>query len=164
MIQRGSIQTHFLIVGGIGRGKSYCRGVLAEELAMHGIPQVVLDPMGEMVEATEALGGLNVQPGRNFSLPLSALESRDMIDAIPAINRGTNIETLVAYAHDSLLRSRVLARGEQFVVEELVAEIERVAPDLNLTAAATLRPAVLRARSLERIDYIGRPFASGGSN
>src|SRR5262249_5937218 len=131
---------------------------VAEELAAHGIPQINVDPMGEMVEATEALGGLNVRPGEGFTLPLSALESDDVIDAIPAINKGTNIETLVRYAHETLLREKAMKRGQHFGVDDLVTAIGTVAPALTLSALNTLRPAVLRARSLERIDYIGDPF------
>lgn len=158
ILRRGTIQTHKFFTGSVGQGKSYARGVLAEELAAHGIPQINIDPMGEMIEATEALDGLNVQPGSGFTLPLSALEPDDVIDAIPAINKGTNIETLVRYADETLLRDRVLRRGLHFGVSELVDQIKKVAPDLNITQAATVQPAVLRAQSLERIDYIGDPF------
>lgn len=158
ILRRGTIQTHVFFTGSIGQGKSFARGVLAEELAAHGIPQINIDPMGEMIEATEALKGLNVQPGSGFTLPLSALESDEVIDAVPAIHRGTNIETLVRYAHDTLLRDRLLKRGAHFGVSDLVDQIRKVAPDLNITQAATVQPALLRAQSLEKIDFIGDPF------
>lgn len=156
-LRREVIQTHIFICGGIGRGKSYGRGVLAEELWAHGIPQINIDPLGEMVEATIALGGMNVVPGKDFTMPLSALQSGEVIDAIPAINKGTNIETLVAYAHEKLLAERVMASGEQFGVEDLVKKIEEIAPDLDMKAA-TSRPAMLRALSLNKLKYIGNSF------
>lgn len=155
---KGIIQTHMFLAGGIGRGKSYARGVIAEELAAHGVPQINIDPMGEMVDATEDLGGINVIPGRKFTLPLSALEADDVLDAIPGINRSTNIATLIAYAHNSLLAHKVLAKGEHFGVKDLVDRINEVAPDLEMHKAGTLMPAVQRARSLEHIDFIGKPF------
>ena len=158
ILQRNTIQTHMFFAGGIGRGKSYARGVLAEELAAHGIPQINIDPMGEMVEATEDLGGINVVPGTKFTLPLSALESGDILDAIPGISKNTNIATLIAYAHNSLLTSKVLTKGDHFGVNELIKKIEQVAPELKMEAAGTLRPAIQRAKSLERIDFIGKPF------
>lgn len=158
MPHRSIVQTHMFLAGGIGRGKSFARGVIAEELAMHGVPQINIDPMGEMVEATEDLGGTNVIPGTKFALPLSALEAEDVLDAIPGINRSTNIATLIAYAHNSLLYRRVLAKGEHFGVKELVERIKQVAPDLEMQKAGTLNPAIQRASSLEHIDFIGQPF------
>ena len=158
MPQRSIVQTHMFLAGGIGRGKSFARGVIAEELAVHGVPQINIDPMGEMVEATEDLGGTNVLPGKKFALPLSALEAEDVLDAIPGINRSTNIATLIAYAHNSLLHRKVLAKGEHFGVKELVERIKEVAPDLEMQKPNTLMPAVQRASSLEHIDFIGQPF------
>lgn len=155
-LRREVVQTHLFFCGGIGRGKSYGRGVLAEELWAHGIPQINIDPLGEMVDATTALGGMNVVPGAGFTIPLSALQSGEVIDAIPAINKGTNIETLVAYAHERLWAERVM-RGQQFGVDDLVRKIEEVAPDLEMKAQ-TVRPAALRAQSLRKISYIGNPF------
>ena len=100
----------------------------------------------------------NLKPGAGgFTLPLSALTSGDVVDAIPAINRGTNIETLVQFAHEQLLKDRTLAKGEEFRVEDLCAEIERIAPNLDMKAN-TWKPAQLRAQSLGRLSYIGNPF------
>ena len=155
---RAIIQRHVFISGGIGSGKSYTRGVLAEELARHGVPQVNIDVNGEMIDATEELGGVNLRPGKGeFTLPLSALTGNDVIDAIPAINRGTNIETLVHYAQEQLLKERALSIGEYFGVADLCAKIEELAPQLEMKAA-TWQPAKLRAQSLERLRYIGKPF------
>ena len=159
LLQRNIIQTHMFIAGGIGRGKSYARGVVAEELAMHGVPQINIDPMGEMVGATEDLGGINVRPGERFSLPLSALEAEDVLDAIPGINKSTNIATLIAYAHNSLLMQKVFARGEHFGVGDLIQRIKEVAPELKMDSHNTLLPAIQRASSLQYIDFIGNPFA-----
>lgn len=162
ILRKDVVQTHMFLAGGIGRGKSYARGVIAEELACHGIPQINIDPMGEMVEATEDLGGLNVVPGKNsdprFALPLSALEAEDVLDAIPGINKSTNIATLIAYAHNSLLVKKVFGKGEHFGVTELVEQIKEVAPDLEMQKANTLMPAIQRAGSLRHIDFIGDPF------
>lgn len=158
-LRKEVIQTHMFFAGGIGRGKSYARGVVAEELAMHGVPQINIDPMGEMVEATEDLGGINVKPGQDgFTLPLSALEAGDVLDAIPGINKSTNYATLIAYAHNSLLVREVFGKGNHFGVSQLVNRIEEVAPSLEMQKANTLRPAIQRAKSLERIDFIGRPY------
>lgn len=158
ILRRETVQTHMFFAGGIGRGKSYARGVMAEELVAHGVPQINIDPMGEMVRATSALGGINVTPGKGFSMPLSALEAEDVLNAIPGINRATNIATLISYAHNSLLYERTYPRGQHFGVDDLVSRIERVAPKLGMQQANTFQPALQRARSLRWINYIGEPY------
>lgn len=158
IIKRSAIQRHIFIGGGIGAGKSYTRGVLAEELHLLGVPQINIDVNGELVEATNQLGGINLRPGKQgFTLPLSALTAQDVTNAIPAVNRGTNIETLIQYSHEALLKSRTLVNGEHFSVDDLVERIPQDATDLDMKAN-TWRPAQLRAESLKRIDYIGEPF------
>ncbi|WP_335172337.1 ATP-binding protein [Nostoc sp.] len=159
ILNRSVIQRHIFIGGGIGSGKSYTRGVIAEELHMLGVPQINIDPNGEMVEATEQLGGINLVPGKNgFTLPLSALNPDDVIDAIPGMRSGTNYETLIRYAHEALLKENTLSHGEYFTVRSLVNKIEEVAPDLDMDNAKTLKPAMQRAKSLEKIPYIGEPY------
>ncbi|MHB8751138.1 MAG: ATP-binding protein [Aggregatilineales bacterium] len=158
ILNRSAIQRHIFIGGGIGSGKSYTRGVLAEELHMLGVPQINIDVNGEMIEATKQLGGVNLVPGKNgFTLPLSALTPDDVIDAIPGLRAGTNYETLIRYAHEALLKEKAL-RGEYFSVADLIAKINAVAPGLEMDKAATLRPAQQRASSLENVPYIGEPF------
>jgi hypothetical protein len=159
VLNRSVIQRHIFICGGIGTGKSYTRGVLAEELHAWGVPQINIDVNGEMVEATSELHGVNLVPGKNgFTLPLSALTAEDVIAAIPGIRGGTNIETLIQYAHERLLKEKTFAKGEHFGVDELVQMIGQVAPLLDMKSANTLNPATIRAQSLERIPYIGKPF------
>jgi DNA double-strand break repair helicase HerA and related ATPase len=159
VLKKETIQRHMFIAGGIGTGKSYTRGVVGEELHAWGVPQINIDVNGEMIEATKQLGGANLLPGKNgFTLPLSALTSGDVIEAIPGINRSTNIAVLIEYAHERLVKEKTLSKGEHFGVKELVDAISQYAPDLKMDAAGTLRPAVLRAQSLEKIPYIGSPF------
>ena len=87
VLNRGVIQRHIFIGGGIGSGKSYTRGVLAEELQAWGVPQVNIDVNGEMIEATTELCGENLVPGKSgFTIPLSALSASDVLEAVPSIN------------------------------------------------------------------------------
>jgi DNA helicase HerA-like ATPase len=157
-LDRGAIQRHVLIVGGIGSGKSYTRGVLGEELHCLGVPQVNIDVNGEMVQAATELGGVNLRPGSGFTLPLGSLTREDLIDAVAGVNRGTNIETLIGYTFDVLRREIAQGRRSAFSVDDLVAEIETQAPNLKMEAANTLRPAQQRVRALERLNYIGTRF------
>ena len=80
-----------------------------------------------------------------------------MIDAVPAINRGTNIETLVSHSQEQLIKDRVLAHGENFGVQDLREEIMRLAPILEMKSN-TSTPAAARVESLHRLSYIGAPF------
>lgn len=157
-VDPGAAQRHVLIVGGIGSGKSYTRGVLGEELHRLGVPQVNIDVNGEMVEASTQLGGINIKPGVGFKLPLGSLTREDLLEAVAGVNRGTNIETLVGYTFDVLRREIARGRRAAFSVDELVAEIEVQAPHLKMESAATLRPAQIRVRALERLNYIGDRF------
>ena len=129
---------------------------------MLGVPQINIDVNGEMIEATNELGGTNLIPGKDgFTLPLSSLTPEDVIDAIPGMRGGTNIETLIKFAHEALLKEKALAKGEHFGVQDLLAKIQTVAPGLGMDAAGTLRPALQRASSLNNIPYIGEAFDWG---
>jgi DNA helicase HerA-like ATPase len=153
------VQRHIFIGGGIGSGKSYTRGVLAEELAAHGIPQVNIDVNGEMIEATNQLGGRNLVPGKNgFTLPLSSMTSADVLDAVPSINRGTNMETLLRFTHETLSAKVMRGQIPHFGVDELVAEIDAAAAVLEITQRNTVEPTKLRTRSLGRLSFLGAPF------
>ncbi|MFC4122064.1 ATP-binding protein [Nonomuraea zeae] len=157
-LDKGAVQRHILIVGGIGSGKSYTRGVLGEELHRLGAPQVNIDVNGEMIEAALQMGGINVKPGAGFTLPLGSLTREDLLDAVSGVNRGTNIETLIGYTFDVLRREIGQGRRGAFSVDDLVEELGRQAPHLKMEDARTLRPAEQRVKALERLDYIGRRF------
>jgi uncharacterized protein len=157
-VDNGAVQRHVLIVGGIGSGKSYTRGVLGEELHRWGVPQVNIDVNGEMIGAAREMGGRNVRPGEGFTLPLGSLTREDLLEAVSGVNRGTNIETLIGYTFDSLRREIARGRRPAFSVDDLVAEIELQAPVLNMQGASTLRPAQQRVKALDRLNYIGRRF------
>lgn len=153
-----AVQRHVFIAGGIGSGKSYTRGVLAEELRCLGVPQVNIDINGEMIDAAAELGGLTLRPGADgFTMPLSSLTREDVLEAIAGVQRGTNIETLIGYSFDVLQTAVLRGRRRDFSVEQLVAEIEAQAPNLEMKAN-TSRPAALRTRALHRLAYIGAPF------
>lgn len=157
-LDNGAIQRHVLIVGGIGSGKSYTRGVLGEELHRWGVPQVNIDVNGEMVDAARQLGGVNIVPGDGFTLPLGSLTREDLLEAVSGVNKGTNIETLIGYTFDHLRRDITRGQRSEFSVEDLVREIEEQAPHLEMKNASTLRPAQQRVRALQRLSYIGERY------
>jgi DNA helicase HerA-like ATPase len=69
-----AIARHLAVVGKTGVGKSYFVGVLVEELVRHGIPVIAFDVLGDMLKATEDLGGCNFKAGENFRVPIQLLE------------------------------------------------------------------------------------------
>jgi DNA helicase HerA-like ATPase len=154
VLNRNAIQRHIFIGGGIGSGKSYTRGVLAEELQALGVPQVNIDVNGEMIEATEELGGFNLQPGTGFTLPLSAFTAEDVINAVPSLNG--NMVELVRHAHEELLKVAIRT-GKHFLLEDLLKKIDEVGPALDMKAV-TITPAKSRTESLRRITYLGAPY------
>lgn len=168
VLSREVIQRHIFIGGGIGSGKSYTRGILAEELHAWGVPQVNIDVNGEMVDATRELGGRNLIPGQDgFTLPLSALSPADVVDAVPSINRGTNMETLLRFTFESLLKQVQRGRMRHFGVSELVDHIDDCAMRLDMAVGSgaerrpdrrTVEPTKLRTQSLERLTFLGKPF------
>jgi DNA helicase HerA-like ATPase len=166
VLKKSIIQRHVFIGGGIGSGKSYTRGVLAEELHAFGVPQVNIDINGEMCEAAEELGGKNLLPGRDgFTLPLSALSSADVLEAVPSINPGTNMETLLRFTHETLLKEVVAGKRRFFTVDDLVNKIDECAQVLEMTVGAdrrpdmrTVQPTKLRTQALNRLPFLGRPY------
>ena len=168
VLNRGVIQRHIFIGGGIGSGKSYTRGVLAEELQAWGVPQVNIDVNGEMIEATTELCGENLVPGKSgFTIPLSALSASDVLEAVPSINPGTNMETLLRFTHESLLKEVMQGKRSYFGVDDLVGSIDACAFQLEMTTGSgpekkpdrrTVEPTKLRTQSLSRLAFLGKPF------
>ena len=150
VLNRTAIQRHIFIGGGIGSGKSYTRGVLAEELAALGVPQINIDVNGEMVDAALELGGSNLIPGVSFKVPLSAFTAEDVINAVPSLN-GNMIE-LVRHSHEELLKE-TMRTGRYFLVDDLLRKIVEVGPSLEMKAI-TITPAKSRTERLLSLIHI----------
>jgi len=123
---------HILIVGTTGSGKSYLRGVLAEEIHMLGIPQVNIDVHGEMVSCVSSKQlqgyGRNVIPGEDLTVKISSLTESEILEMIP--NLTENQEEIVRRAFLALKR-RQKAEGLDFELEELISEIKAVGSRLG---------------------------------
>jgi uncharacterized protein len=154
VVDKVAVQRHIGIVGGIGSGKSYTRGVLGEELHRLGVPQVNIDVNGEMIKAARQLGGENLIPGKGFTLPLSSFTQGDLVESIPGVQKGTQYEILIGYAFDVLQREMRQGRRSSFTVADLVQKIEEEGPNLEMKQN-TIRPAKVRAGALDRKPYIG---------
>ncbi|RLF02129.1 MAG: hypothetical protein DRJ59_04415 [Thermoprotei archaeon] len=139
---------HVLIVGTTGTGKSYALGVLAEELSKLGIRHIHVDVHGEFLTAAKELGGKIMVPGDDLTIRLSSLSELELIELIPGL---TELQSeIVRRAFLELKKA-----GGDFTVDDLVDEIERVAP-LFRARNDTVLNAKARAALLNRVRIIGR--------
>jgi DNA helicase HerA-like ATPase len=138
---------HILIVGSTGTGKSWLRGVIAEEIWKLGIPQVNVDVHGEFVKAATELGGENLVPGQSLTVPLSSLSEPEVIGLIPYL---TELQgEIVRRAFLNLKKS-----GRAFGVSDFVNEVRRVGIELN-AREQTIAIAADRVEALNFVRIIG---------
>ncbi|MHB8585229.1 MAG: ATP-binding protein [Thermoplasmatota archaeon] len=142
-----TLPRHVLVVGTTGTGKSYFKGVLMEEVKAAGIPQVSLDVHGESVKATAELGGRTMIPGRDLTVPLSALSEPEVLGLMPWLTELQ--EGLVRRAFNDLKRSH-----RPFGVEDLVAKIHQIGPRIS-AKPTTIEAAAMRSGSLRDVKIIG---------
>lgn len=151
-------QMHIGVFGNPGKGKSYFSGVLLEELSEWQVPTLVLDVNGEVIETARSLGGDYITlPDRDrFGLPLSLLTSTELVSIAPNVQPGTQYAELIEIAHSNL-RSKSKKTGQEFDFDDLIEEMERLAPTLELKAP-TIRAAVNRIKALSNDPLIGDKF------
>lgn len=151
-------QMHIGVFGNPGKGKSYLSGVLLEELADWNVPTLVLDVNGEVIEAAKSLGGdfITLPDKKRFGLPLSLLTPSELISIAPNVQPGTQYAELIEIAQGNL-RSLNKKTGKEFNFDDLIAEMESLAPNLELKAP-TIRAAVNRIRVLSSDPLIGEKF------
>ena len=136
---------HVLIVGTTGTGKSWLRGVLAEEINALGIPQVNIDLHGEATEAAKELGGQNLIPGTTLTVKLSSLTEPEVLGLIPYLHELH--EQIVTRA---FLELKKKAGPEGFGLDELLREVDKVGQQFG---AKPPTMSIVRAR-LEALRYV----------
>ena len=151
-------QLHLGVFGNPGRGKSYLAGNIVEELHAWGVPCLIVDVNGEMAGAVRELGGTSITlPNPDaFGLSLSLITPRELVSIAPNVAEGTQYAELIEEAH-SRLRGRASRDGEQISFNQLIAEMERLGPDLELKKMS-ITAAVSRVRYLSSNPLIGRNF------
>ena len=151
-------QMHIGVFGNPGKGKSYLSGVLVEELHAFHVPTLILDINGETIDAARSLGGtcITLPDASRFGLPLSLLSAHELTEIAPNVQQGTQYAELIELAHENL-RGQHRRSGHQFSIDELVAEIERVGPTVELKAPS-IKTAVNRVGALRSNALIGTSF------
>jgi len=131
MLKRESIQRHMFICGTTGSGKSYAMGVIAEELVRHGLPIIFIDTQDEYSNLVKALGGKEVIPGKSFTIRISSLTESELLDLLPdAIKQSPLQCDIVVKAFGELQTTMVNDNAPHFTLDDLLAKIEEVGPEL----------------------------------
>lgn len=166
VLKKQSIQRHFFICGTTGSGKSYAMGVLAEELIRHKLPVIFIDTQDEYSKLVRALAGAVVEPGtdKDFTIRISSLTESELLDLLPEAMKKSALQMdIVAKAFGELQTQITNEEIAKFTIEDLVAKIEEVAPELTAKAGDVARvtdATVRRTRMLERHKIFGRGVAS----
>jgi DNA helicase HerA-like ATPase len=154
-LKRESIQRHFFIGGTTGSGKSYAVGVLAEELVRHKLPVVFIDTQDEYSVLVQKLGGQVRVPGEDFTIRISSLTDRELVDLVPS---ATPLHRDIISAAFLELQDELKAeKRNKFVLADLIGRIGIVGPRLAAKAheKSATELAIRRTQFLERIDIFG---------
>ena len=124
-LKREAIQRHFFIGGTTGSGKSYAMGVLAEELIAQKLPLVFIDTQDEYFALAKALGGQAVVPGKDFTIPPSALTESELLDILPGAMKQSPLQCdIVGKAYGNL------SGQGAFSLQQLISEAIKVTPHM----------------------------------
>ena len=151
-LKRSTIQRHFFIGGTTGSGKSYAVGVLAEELIRHKLPVIFIDTQDEYSNFVTKYGGTVVRPGDEFTIRISALTDRELLDLIPTDS--TLQKDIISASFLELQDELQGGKKTKFLLSDLLARIEVVGPRLT-NAASSVALAGRRAGMLARNNIFG---------
>ncbi|MCI0408111.1 MAG: ATP-binding protein [Acidobacteria bacterium] len=149
-------QLHIGIFGNPGKGKSYLAGNLLEEAMRWGIPTLVLDINGEMIEAAKALKGLvlSLPDPKSFGISLNLMTAQELVAVTPNVQPNTIYAELIELAHDQL---RNESRGRRITFENLKTRIAELG-ELSKAARTSIGTAIARVSVLERDPLVGGDF------
>lgn len=152
-----ALQLHMGIFGNPGKGKSYLSGVVLEEATRWGLPCLILDINGEMVDAVKELGGdVIALPDRaQFGLALDQLTPSELVEITPNVQKGMQYAELLEYAHERLLSDQKETQKNLIALDRIIVQC---GADLGL-AALTIRTAQARLNGLKKDPLIGDGFS-----
>lgn len=153
ILPQSALPRHIGIHGRPGTGKSYAAAVLAEEIHRLGIPQVNIDVNGEMIAAARDLGGITLEPGKDFCIRPTYLDVSELLALLPKLTEVQ--DDLVVTAFLSLIDE-----GEDFTIEDLQKRIYELGEELGSQKGVANR-AVLKVRRLCVDPLIWTPAGRG---
>lgn len=128
-----AVPRHIAVAGRTGVGKSYAAHVLVEELVERGVPVVSFDVLGDVVEMTKALGGINYTAGTDFRVPFSVIGLAEFLSFVPNLTKDQS--ELVALAYDEIFDEAIQMLNTQGTVniplQELLEGILEVAKNFQ---------------------------------
>lgn len=152
ILKREVIQRHMFIGGTTGSGKSYAMGVITEELIKHNIPVIFIDTQDEYANLVSKLGGEVLTPGKDFTIRISSLTDRELIDLVPT---DSELHKNIIGSAFLQLQDELKSGGrEMFMLEDLLVKINEIGPELTNTKSA-IDLAYRRTKTLERSDLFG---------
>lgn len=133
ILKRQTIQRHFFICGTTGSGKSYAMGVLTEELVhKHNLPIIFIDTQDEYSELVKKLGGVVVEPGKDFSIRISSLTESELIVLLPDSMQKSAIQLDVVTRVFSRLQERLFNREiAKFTLNDILRDVPDAAELLS---------------------------------
>jgi DNA helicase HerA-like ATPase len=152
VLNREIVQRHLFVCGTTGSGKSYAMGVIAEEVTKHKLPIVFLDTQDEYAALVEKLGGKVVTPGKGFTIRISSLTDRELVDLVPTDSQLQKEIISVAFLE---LQGELKAHDrEMFLLSDLLDRINQVGPNLT-NATSSIDLAHRRTQILARNNLFG---------
>lgn len=134
-----AIARHLAVVGKTGVGKSYFTGVLIEELVKHDIPVIAFDVLGDLLKATQDLGGCNFKAGEDFRVPYSVIGVSEFLGFVP--NLTSEQSELVSAGYNAVFGKALKSLDEKgevnLPVDQLLNEIQKAGGDFGQPAVAT---------------------------
>lgn len=152
ILKREAIQRHMFIGGTTGSGKSYAMGVITEELVRHGLPVIFLDTQDEYSNLVKKLGGKALISGKDFNIRISSLTDRELIELVPT---DSDLQKEIITAAFLELKDEISAgKRTEFLIDDLVAQVEKVAPALT-KSKSSIELSIMRTKFLKRQDIFG---------
>lgn len=133
-----------VICGRTGTGKSYCAGVAVEELVKHDIPVISFDILGDLVKATDELGGRNFRAGVDFKVPYSTI---GLSEFLAFVNLTSQQRELVEIAYETIYDEADAALDK---TGEVTMPYQRLYDEITNAGASTGQAAVA-ARAVQRV-------------
>jgi uncharacterized protein len=153
ILKREAIQRHFFICGTTGSGKSHAMSVVTEELVRLGLPVVFIDTQDEYSTLAEKLGGVVKRPGKDFTIRVSSLTEKELLDLLPAAT--TDLQRDIAARAFSELQVELTSEDiAKFSIDDLLGRMNIVGPQLTNTASS-VSMAISRASTLRRNPIFG---------
>ena len=132
ILKREAIQRHLFISGTTGSGKSYAMGVVTEELIKHNLPVIFIDTQDEYSILVKKLGGVVVEPGKDFHIRISSLTESELLDLLPDAMKKSPLQCdIVLKAFGELKTSLAGDDIPKFTLDDVLAKIPEAAQALT---------------------------------